>query len=284
MPPAPANVTAMNTIASTRPAGYWLGTGPAEVEHLVAQAEVYAPEADELLDRVALPEGASAIDVGCGALGILPLLRARVGARARVVGLDLEPRLLALAAELAAQRGIEIETVHADAAATGLPPGSFDLVHARTLLINVTNPETIVAELARLARPGGTVALQEPDPASWLCDPPHPAFDRLRDRLIATYPRTGKDFGLGRRTARLLRQAGLRDVQVRATARVTHPGDYYHTFLLALCRLLRQPLLADGESTADQLDRDSATLREHLSHPHSLTCQPLLWQAWGVKP
>jgi hypothetical protein len=33
----------------------------------------------------------------------------------------------------------------------------------------------------------------------------------------------------------------LRDVEVRATARVTRPGDYYHSFLLTLCGLL--PLL-----------------------------------------
>lgn len=212
-------------------------------------------------------------------LGILPLLRDRVGPAGRVVGLDLEPRML----ELAASHGPEIEKVAADASATGLPTGSFDLVHARTLLINVTNPETILAELARIARPGGAVALQEPDAAAWVCDPPHPAFERLRDRVIDVYPRVGKDFRLGRRIARLLRGAGLRDVQVRATARVTRPDDYYHTFLLTLCGLLREPLLAAGELTAGQLDGDSAALREHLGHPHTVTCMPLMWQAWGVK-
>ena len=106
----------MSTSIESPDAGYWLATGPAEVEHLAAQAEIYAPEADELLDRI---------------------------------GLDLKPRLLALAAELAARRGIEIEAVRADAAATALPTGEFDLVHARTLLINVTNPETVLAEPVR---------------------------------------------------------------------------------------------------------------------------------------
>jgi SAM-dependent methyltransferase len=207
-----------------------------------------------------------------------------VGAAGRVVGLDLEPRMLALAAELAAERGIEVETVAADATATGLRSASFDLVHARTLLINVANPAKVVAELARLARPGGAVALQEPDAASWVCDPPHPAFDRLRDRVIAVYPRVGKDILLGRRSPRLLRDAGLRDVQVRAVAHVTRPGDYYQTFLLALCGLLREQLLAGGELTAEQLDADVAALRGHLAHPDTVTCMPVLWQAWGKKP
>jgi ubiquinone/menaquinone biosynthesis C-methylase UbiE len=263
---------------------YWLGDGPAELEHLTAQAEVYGREADELLDLIGVEDGAHAIDLGCGVLGILPQLCRRVGAGGRVVGLDLEPRLLAAASDLAAARGLTVETVHADATATGLPPASFDLVHARTLLLNLTDPEAAVAEMARLARSGGIVALQEPDTAGWVCDPPHPAFDRLRTELVAMYPRMGKDFDIGRRTARLLRDAGLRDVQARATARVTRPGDYYQTFLLTLCALLRDPLLAGGALTPRELDRDVAELREHLSAPDTLTCQPLLWQAWGIKP
>jgi SAM-dependent methyltransferase len=241
---------------------YWLGTDSAEVAHLTAQAEVYAREADELLDRIAPAPGSSAIDVGCGVLGILPQLRRRAGGR--VVGLDIEPGLLA-------QVPPGIETVEADARATGLPGESFDLVHARTLLINVPEPESVVAELTRLARPGGIVALQEPDAAAWVCDPPHPEFDRLRDAVIAAYPRTGRDFLLGRRVGRLLRDAGLLDVRVRATARVTEAGDYYHTFLLTLAGLLR-------------LDGHGASLSEHLERPGTLTCMPLLWQAWGAKP
>jgi ubiquinone/menaquinone biosynthesis C-methylase UbiE len=249
---------------------YWLGDSATEVDHLVAQAEVYAIEAGALLDRVGLGEGASAIDVGCGVLGILPLLRERVGDSGRVVGLDLEPRMLAVARELA--RDHDVELVEADAAATGLPAGAFDLVHERALLLNLTDPAPVVAEMVRLARPGGTVALQEPDAAAWLCDPPHPAFDRLKAQLLAVYERRGRDFHTGRRTSRLLRDAGLRDVEVRATARVTRPGDYYHSFLLTLCGLL-------GVSAAE----DAAALREHLGCPGTITCQPLLWQATGVK-
>jgi ubiquinone/menaquinone biosynthesis C-methylase UbiE len=263
---------------------YWLGDGPTELGHLVAQAEVYAREAEELLDLVGVKEGASVVDVGCGVLGILPLLCRRVGASGRVVGLDLEPRLLAVASERAVELGLTIETVEANATATGLPSESFDFVHERTLLLNLTEPEAAVAEMVRLARPGGVVAMQEPDTAAWVCDPPHPVFDRLRSELVAVYPRTGKDFDMGRRAARLLRDAGLRDVEVRATSRITRLGDYYHTFLLTLCALLREPLLAGHSLTPDRLDCYLAELREHLQRPDTITCQPLLWQAWGVKP
>ena len=67
---------------------YLLGDTPGELQHLVAQAEVYATEAEQLLDDISLPSGARAIDVGCWVLGIVHLLRARVGDECHVVGLD----------------------------------------------------------------------------------------------------------------------------------------------------------------------------------------------------
>ena len=72
-----------------------------------------------------------------------------------------------------------MEIVTADARRTGLPPGSFDLVHARTLLTNVPYPLQVVAEMVRLARPGGWVAAMEPDVEYTMCYPPHPAFTRI---------------------------------------------------------------------------------------------------------
>jgi SAM-dependent methyltransferase len=262
---------------------YLLGDSAAELEHLVAQAEVYASEAEQLLDEIGLAAGTHAIDVGCGVLGVLALLAERVGEGGRVVGLDREPRILALAQALAEERGLVVELIEADASQTGLPGGSFDLVHARTLLLNVGNPSEIVAELVTLARPGGVVAVQEPDSCGWVCDPPHPAWDILRSAVTGAYRRNGKDFDIGRRAGRLLRAAGLEDVHIRSTTRVTRAGDYYQTFLLSLVHLVRDDILA-GAITADELDSYSSSLRAHLDAAETVTNQPLMWQAWGRKP
>jgi threonine dehydrogenase-like Zn-dependent dehydrogenase len=101
----------------------WLGDGAAITEHLLAQAEVYAPEAAELLDRIGVPEGAEVLGVGCGALGILHLLGERVGPAGRVVGLDIEPRLLALARELTTERGLAWRRWRPMRRARVCPPG-----------------------------------------------------------------------------------------------------------------------------------------------------------------
>lgn len=228
--------------------------------------------------------GASAIDVGCGVMGILHLLAARVGPDGRVVGLDREPRMVEAGRELAGQRNLKVELIEADATATGLNDGTFDLVHSRTLLLNVANPEEILTEMIRIAQPGGVIAVQEPDASGWSCDPPHPAFEILRSEILSAYRRTGKDFSsIGRRIARTLQAVGLDDVQVRATAKLTAAGDYYQTFLLTIATLVRSVVLDAGRLTADEFDSYARALRQHLEDPQTRTCQPLMWQAWGRK-
>ena len=97
-----------------------------------------------------------------------------------------------MAAEFAAGHGLsDVEIITADARRTGLPAGSFDLVHARTLLVNLPDPADVAAEMMRLARPGGWVASMEPDTEHALCYPPHPAFHRLCDIFTVVFGRNG---------------------------------------------------------------------------------------------
>jgi len=135
---------------------YPLGSSAGESARLRRQAAELAPDSAALLDRVGLGPGQSAIDLGCSPRGILDLLAGRVSPGGRVVGLDADPAHAAMAAEFVSGHGLSgVAIVTADARHTGLRSGSFDLVHARTLLINVPEPAVVVAEMVRLAKPGG---------------------------------------------------------------------------------------------------------------------------------
>jgi SAM-dependent methyltransferase len=259
---------------------YTLGAEEPELRRLLTQAEVWAPMADWLLDQVEVPVGGRAIDVACGPLGIMHLLADRLGPGGEVFGLDREPRMLALAREVAAERGLSLNLVEGDAASTDLPRGSFDLVHARTLLINVVNPEEIVAEMAGIARPGGTIALQEPDGSYWECDPPHPAWDRLHAALRTAYRQQGRDFSVGRRLGRILRGAGLQEVHSHAHVFRTETGDAYQTLLLAIVDAARPLILDGGVYDERSLDELSAVVRAHLEQPDTTTAFAF-WQAWA---
>ena len=138
---------------------YALGSSPGESARLQRQADELAADSAALLDRVGLRPGQSVIDLGCGPRGILDMLFDCVSPVGRVVGLDADPAHTSMAAEFAARRGLSnVEIVTEDAGRIGLPAASFDVVHMRTLLVNLPEPATVAAEMVRLAKPGGWAA------------------------------------------------------------------------------------------------------------------------------
>ena len=264
---------------------YALGSSHGESVRLQRQADELAADSATLLDRVGLRPGQSAIDLGCGPRGILDLLAGRVSPEGRVVGLDADPAHTAMAAEFATGRGLSgVEIITADARRTGLPSGSFDLVHARTLLVNVPEPARVVAEMARLTRPGGWVMSMEPDSEYAMCYPPHPAFTRLCEIFPLVFGRNGADHTIGRRVPELLRQVGLEDVGVEARVQMYPPGNTRRTNRLELVRSMRPQILEMGLIGEAELDELDAAARAHLDDPHTVAVFGLLFLAWGRKP
>jgi ubiquinone/menaquinone biosynthesis C-methylase UbiE len=264
---------------------YALGSNAEESARLQRQSTELRPESAALLERIGLAPGQSAIDLGCGPSGILDLLSAAVSPGGRVVGLDADPAHTAMASQYAADHGLaNVEVVTADARHTGLPAGTFDLVHARTLLVTIPEPAEVLAEMVRLARPGGWVASQEPDVGQAICYPPLPAWERLREIFRAGFSRSGADLYTGRRLTELYRQAGLTEIEVAVHAPAYPAGHSRRTVLPDLVRSLRPMILELGLSDERELAEVDRKVREHLADPRTLMMPHLLIVAWGRKP
>jgi trans-aconitate methyltransferase len=261
-------------------AAYALGRDTAETDRLRQQAVELREQSLALLDRTDLGLGGSAVDLGCGPLGILDLLEERVGPAGRVVGVDAHPGFVAHARRLA---GEHVEVLEADARRTGLPSASFDLVHARTLLINIPDPGEAVAEMARLARPGGWVAVQEPD-MTVVTHPAGPAHWRLLELLVASHAKLGADPFVGRRLPDLLRGAGLVDVGVEVWASVYPPGHTRRTLVPDLARSIRPRVVELGLASEAELADLDRRAREFLDDPDTLVVPHLFFLAWGRGP
>ena len=264
---------------------YALGSSPGESARLQRQADELADDSAALLDRVGLRPGQSVIDLGCGPRGILDMLAERVAPAGRVVGLDADPAHTAMAAEFAARRGRSgVEIITADARSTGLGTGTFDLVHARTLLINLPDPAGVAAEMMRLTRPGGWVASLESDIEYARCYPPHSAFDRLCEIFTVAFRRNGADPWIGRRVQELFRQAGLENVQAEARVQMYPPRNSRRTIRLDLVRSIRSHVLEMNLASAAELDELDTAARAHLEDPHTVVISGLLFLTWGRKP
>jgi ubiquinone/menaquinone biosynthesis C-methylase UbiE len=274
-------VTAMSSATDV----YALGRDPAESARLQRQSEELRPDSAALLDRVGIRPGQVAGDLGCGPSGIIELLAGRVSPGGRVVGVDADPVHVAMARQLAASRRLaDVEIMEADARHTGLPPGSFDLVHARTLLVNVPEPAEVVAEMVRLVRPGGWVASLEPDAEYGLCYPAHPAWTRMSEIFHAAFSRNGADLLIGRRLTELYREAGLEDIGAEARAGLYRASDSRRTIRPDLVRSMRPVILRLGLADEQELNELDRAVREHVDDPHTLVIPHLSFLAWGRKP
>jgi ubiquinone/menaquinone biosynthesis C-methylase UbiE len=121
-------------------------------EHSLRQVDAVRDELRALFS----PTGSErAVDVGTGAgtlaLALAPLVE-------EVVGLDVVPELLQ-----AARRAAPANVTFVEGDATALPfeRASFGIGATRRTLHHVARPELVVAELARVVRPGGTVLVED---------------------------------------------------------------------------------------------------------------------------
>jgi SAM-dependent methyltransferase len=104
--------------------------------------------------------GDAVADIGCGTGRALPALRAAVGPNGVVLGVDLTVEMLAEATSRG--RGELATLLLADATTLPLAGGTLDAVFAAGLVSHLPDPVAGLAELARVCRPGGRLALFHP--------------------------------------------------------------------------------------------------------------------------
>jgi ubiquinone/menaquinone biosynthesis C-methylase UbiE len=267
-----------------QPDEYLLGHSANEEERLRRQPHELAPDSRRLLDQLDIRPGDQAIDVGCGPQGILDLLSERVGPKGTVVGLERSESTVRLARKFVAERQLRnVEVLEADAKSTGLPRDSFDVVHARLVLVNVPEPQRVVEEMIALARPGGVVASHEADWGAFLCNPPSRAWDRLLEVFLAYSRNNGIDLFVGRKTHQMFRAAGLTDIQVDPVIHVYPPGNNRRNILCDFLENVKDRILAERLMTEAEFHERLTELKLHLHDTDTLVISHLFVQVWGRK-
>ena len=132
---------------------------------------VWCPEAlreseARLLGTASDLVGARVLEVGCGAASCSRWLAVQ---GAHPVGLDLSAGMLRHAAALGARTGVRVPLVQAGAERLPFPDGAFDIAcSAFGAVPFVASPETVMAEVARVLRPGGRWVFAVMHPMRWM--------------------------------------------------------------------------------------------------------------------
>jgi ubiquinone/menaquinone biosynthesis C-methylase UbiE len=139
--------------------GMWMSGDFAEVaKHIAANAE-------EFIARLELKPGMRVLDVACGS-GNLAVPAARSGAI--VTGVDIATNLVEQARARAESEGLTIQFDEGDAENLPYDNASFDVVVSMFGAMFAPRPELVAAELVRVCRPGGRIAMANWTPEGFI--------------------------------------------------------------------------------------------------------------------
>jgi len=219
-----------------------------------------------------LRPGDRLLDVGCGPGTLTADLALRV-APGQVTGVDVAAAVLGEAEAHARDAGAANVTFLAgDFGAAGLPPASFDVVHAHQVLQHLREPVGALAAMARLAAPGGLVAAREADYSTMAWAPADARIRRWLDVYLAVTRHNGAEANAGRWLLRWAHAAGLADVAyTTSTWTFATPADraYWGGQWAERCvtSTFAEQAVAYGVATADELAGIAQGWREWSSEP-----------------
>lgn len=179
-----------------------------EAGEYFAVAAALAPAATALVEITGAGAGARVLDVGAGD-GNVALEAARRGAE--VTAVDLSPVQVARGRERAARDGVDVEWLVADAEELPFADGSFSHVLSAFGAMFAPDPGRVAAELFRVCRPGGVVALTTWPDDSMMGE----IVAAVRDAVPAATAFTDRELGWGDpEIARARLAAHARDVEL----------------------------------------------------------------------
>jgi ubiquinone/menaquinone biosynthesis C-methylase UbiE len=112
--------------------------------------------AEDFVKRIGIQPGSRVLDVACGT-GNTAIPAARAGAS--VTGVDIASNLLVQARQRAAAEKLDARFEEGDAEELPFPDCSFDLVLTMFGAMFAPRPERVTAELLRVCKPGGVIAM-----------------------------------------------------------------------------------------------------------------------------
>ena len=165
-----------------------------------------------------LRAGMDLLDVGCGPASITADLAERV-APGRVVGLDAAAGALEAARATLRERGLseQVEVTSGDVMALPFEDASFDVVHAHQVLQHLADPVGALAEMRRVTRPGGIVAVRDAVYSAMTWFPEPAGMEQWRSVYMATARANGGEPDAGSRLLSWARAAGFADVSASAS-------------------------------------------------------------------
>jgi ubiquinone/menaquinone biosynthesis C-methylase UbiE len=251
---------------------FQLSTKAAEGYETQKVPSLFGPLARATVETVSLPESAHIIDIACGTGIITKVVAERLTGEGRIVGTDLNPAMIEVAARTMPETKHKVEWFACDVTELPFEDGEFDLAFCQQGLQFFPDKPKALAEIRRVLRPNGTLYL-----TCWRTVSPF--FQKVSDSLQQRVnEKTAKQalgpyaFRDGDLIASLLKEAGfgIADVSSLIIDRHLAPAhDAIRKEILA--QPFEKALLDSGTATIDAIVADVETALESYRDGETIT-------------
>lgn len=236
-------------------------------------ARLLEPPTRTVLAQVPDVAGGRVLDLGCGQGHTTRLLASALDP-GECLGVEFDPALVDYA-QTRPDNPTGVRFEQGDATALAFDDGSFDVVFCRYLLLHVADPQHVVREMVRVARPGGVIVAYEADFASvGVSDPPCAALETIHRvwRGLFQHPPAG------RHVVRYFREAGVQDIRAGAWTELEHDTTILRRIYRLSAEATAPAAVARGIVTQAEADEMIADLIRLEEDPASVLVKfPDMW-------
>ncbi len=222
-----------------------------EFERLLLIEKVFDPASHRRILATGVTTGWRCLEVGAGAGSIVHWLAEVVGESGKVVAVDLDTRLIANIKS-------NVEVIEADIRHILLENHSFDLIHARCVLIHIPDFQVALSKMLELLKPGGSIIVEEPDFAvAKVIASDHEAcqsVERVNKAILQMFTNKGIDYSLGVKLPAILQKLGLQQLAVENDTPISGGGSGMAKVMKMSAMQLAEKYIATGEATYQDIE------------------------------
>lgn len=224
-----------------------------ELERLQAIEQVFDPASRKQIQTTGITSNWRCLEVGAGAGSITQWMATVVGQGGKVVAIDLDTRFVANI------KLSNVEVLEGDIRHFQFESRSFDLVHARYVLIHLPDFQVALSRMIDLLKPGGWLVIEEPDFSAAraiigeesVCQ----SVNRVNQAILQMFSNRSMDYALGVKLPAIFQRFSLQQLSVENYTPLSKGGSGVATVMKMSTIQLAEKYIETGKATQQDIEQ-----------------------------